>query len=83
MTRLLLPRLAIYAIPVVGATVGISRPPQCDMPRDLPEMSQIADFGRFYYRYHLAISISRCDGRNMPTVAPTYNCMNCQQSLID
>jgi hypothetical protein len=58
---------------MVGATVGISRPTQLDMPRALPDMPQPAGFGGFYCDPASNLLAYRSDGREMPTVAPSPN----------
>jgi hypothetical protein len=56
----------------VGATVGISRPSQRDMPNRFEAGSKIRqNLPAVAYRAK-SLGISRCDGRDMPTVAPTF-----------
>jgi hypothetical protein len=64
MTRLILHWRVLTIRAMVGATVGISRssqPGHSKIRQNLPAGAYQAKF----------LSISRCDGRDMPTVAPT------------
>jgi hypothetical protein len=62
--------LALCAM--VGATVGISRPSQHNMPKDLkPGRSKIPQNMRAVANRAKPLGISRCDGCDKPKVAPT------------
>jgi hypothetical protein len=57
---------------MVGATVGILQPSQRDMPKDMkPGCSKIhQNLSAVAYQAKI-LGISRCDGCDIPTVAPT------------
>jgi hypothetical protein len=62
--------LALCAL--VGVTVGISRPSQRDVPKDLkPGRIKICQNLLTVAYRSKALVISCCDGRDMPIVAPT------------
>jgi hypothetical protein len=71
-TRLLIYGRVLAICAMVGATVGILRPSQRNMPTDLkPGSSKFRqNLPAVAYR-EKPLGISRCDGRDMPTVAST------------